>query len=65
MTIDIRSMFQTWLKVLTNPGTDVFEAERRKPSTISSLPTSLQERNTACPAVKRSSLSSLQCFSLV
>ena len=32
MTIDLRSMFQTWVKVLTRPGVDVFEAERLKPS---------------------------------
>lgn len=32
MTIDLRSMFQTWVKVLTNPGAGVFEAERLKPS---------------------------------
>jgi len=32
MAIDLRSMFQTWLKVLTKPGVDVFEAERLKPS---------------------------------
>ena len=32
MTIDFRSMFQTWVKVLTKPGVDVFEAERLKPS---------------------------------
>ncbi|MDE0199542.1 MAG: YIP1 family protein [Caldilineaceae bacterium] len=32
MTIDLRSMFQTWVKVLTKPGVDVFEAERLKPS---------------------------------
>ena len=32
MAIDLRSMFQTWLKVLTKPGVDVFEAERLKPA---------------------------------
>ena len=32
MTIDFRSMFQTWVQVLIKPGADVFEAERLKPS---------------------------------
>lgn len=32
MTADLRTMIQTWVKVLTRPGEDVFEAERLKPS---------------------------------
>ena len=32
MTLDLRSIFHTWLTVLTRPGQQVFEAERLKPS---------------------------------
>ena len=32
MTLDLRSMFHTWVTVLTKPGEQVFEAERLKQS---------------------------------
>ena len=32
MSTDLRTMFLTWVRVLTRPGSDVFETERLKPS---------------------------------
>ena len=39
MTLDLRTMFQTWVKVLIRPSEQVFEAERRNP--VATLHTAL------------------------